>query len=189
MTNEDKDKHEYELIDISFSSAYEIEFEEAAYKVCEEFPSSHNEEEKKALIRCDSDGVPMGRSKEEIKMREKLIKEFYAQWISAHPDKKVWNKNLNSYILVKFASINETYSKAARTYESTKAVFRLTEILENAELTSQQAPKPHNKNQKPFSRMLIMNYEGIKLTVGYQRKTSENVQYSITAPNNEKSHP
>lgn len=184
-----EDKYEYELIDISFSYTYEVEFEETPYKVCEDFPSSHNEEGKDTVICCDNDGVPMGRSRDDIKKREKLIKEFYAQWISVHPDKKVWNKKLNSYILVKFTSINETYSKAARTYESTKAVFRLTEILENAELVSQQAPKPHNKNQKPFSRMLIMIYEGIKLTVGYQRKTSENVQYSITAPNNEKSHP
>lgn len=184
-----EDKYEYELIDISFSSPYDIEIEEIPYKVCEDSPSSHNEEENKTITRCDNDGIPMGRTKEEIKKREKFIKEFYAQWISAHPDKKVWNKNLNSYILVKFTSINETYSKAARSYESTKAVFRLTEILENAELVSQQTPKPNNKNQKPFSRMLIMIYEGIKLTVGFQRKTSENVQYSITAPNNEKSHP
>lgn len=184
-----EERYEYELIDISFSSPYEIEIENITYKVCEDSPSSHNEDENKTITRCDNDGIPMGRTKEEIKKREKFIKEFYAQWISAHPDKKVWNKNLNSYILVKFTSINETYSKAARSYESTKAVFRLTEILENAELVSQQTPKPNNKNQKPFSRMLIMIYEGIKLTVGFQRKTSENVQYSITAPNNEKSHP
>lgn len=182
-------KYEYELIDIFFSSKYEIEEDVVASEVCEEQPSIQYAEESSNAICYDNDGIPMGRSRDEIKKREKLIKDFYAQWISAHPDKKVWNKNLNSYILVKFTSINETYSKAARTYESTKAVFRLTEILENAELMSQQAPKPHNKNQKPFSHLLIMSYEGIKLTVGYQRKTSENVQYSITAPNNEKSHP
>ena len=33
--------------------------------------------------------IPKGRTKEDIKAREKLIKDFYAQWISEHPDKKV----------------------------------------------------------------------------------------------------
>lgn len=107
---------------------------------------------------------------------------FYANWISENPEKKVWNRNLNGYILVKFISINETYEKAARTYDSTKAVFRLTEILENAQLVSEQPTKASNKNQKSFSKILIMNYNGVKLTVGYQTKTQENVQYSITVP-------
>lgn len=33
--------------------------------------------------------IPKGRTKDDIKIREKLIKDFYAQWISEHPDKKV----------------------------------------------------------------------------------------------------
>lgn len=89
---------------------------------------------------------------------------------------------LNDYILVKYISINETYEKTSRTYESTKAVFRLTEILENAILVSEQPSKNNNKNQKSFSKILIMAHEKIKLTVGFQTKTSENVQYCITVP-------
>lgn len=76
--------------------------------------------------------IPTGRTKEDIKAREQLIKDFYANWISEHPDKKVYNLALGRNICVKFLSINETYEKAARSYESTLAVFRLTEILQNA---------------------------------------------------------
>lgn len=44
--------------------------------------------------------IPEGRSKEEIKVREKIIKDFYAKWIAENPEKKVWNNNLQDYIYV-----------------------------------------------------------------------------------------
>ena len=74
--------------------------------------------------------IPTDCSREAIKIREKIIKDYYAQWISEHPDKKIWNKNLGAYIHIKFLSINETYEKASRRYESTLAVLNLTEVLE-----------------------------------------------------------
>ena len=33
--------------------------------------------------------IPAGTRKEDIKVREKIIKDFYAKWISEHPDKKI----------------------------------------------------------------------------------------------------
>ena len=30
--------------------------------------------------------IPAGTRKEDIKAREKIIKDFYAKWISEHPD-------------------------------------------------------------------------------------------------------
>ena len=51
--------------------------------------------------------IPTGHTKEDIKAREKLIKDFYAQWIAEHPEKKVWNRSLGAFINVKFLSINE----------------------------------------------------------------------------------
>ena len=50
--------------------------------------------------------IPKGNSREEVKIRERLIKDFYAGWIAKNPEKKVWNENLQDYILVKFLSIN-----------------------------------------------------------------------------------
>ena len=170
----------YELIGLSIEVPYELDVEEAASMVCEDTPTQIVE--KAPEIECDAEGIPMGRSKEEIKIREKLIKDFYAKWIGDNPTKKVWNKTLNNYIVVKYLSINETYNKAARSYESTKAVFRLSEILEKALFVEELPTKPNNNNQKGFSKMIIMRHGNVKLTVGCQRTTSENVQYSITVP-------
>ena len=126
--------------------------------------------------------IPTGYTKDEIKVREKIIKDFYAQWISRHPEKKIWNKNLKAFIHVKFLSINETYEKASRNIESTQAVFRLTEILECAVLVGEQPAKRNNRNQKQFEKILLMQYEKIKLTVGLQRSNQDLVQYCITVP-------
>ena len=90
--------------------------------------------------------IPVGRTKEDIKAREQIIKEFYAHWIGEHPDKKVLNVVLGKYICVKFLSINETYEKASRSYESTLAVFKLTEILQNATLI-EELPAKRNRRK------------------------------------------
>ena len=128
---------------------------------------------------CD---IPKGRTKEEIKAREKLIKDFYAQWISEHPEKKIWNNNLGAFIHVKFLSINETYEKAARNYESTLAVFRLTEILESAVMIGEKATNRMTRNQKQFEKLIVLKHGKVKLTVGLQRSTQDMVQYCITVP-------
>ena len=72
--------------------------------------------------------IPKGSTREDIKARKKIIGDFYASWIEAHPDKKVWNKSLRAYIHVKFQSINETKGHAALSVESTLAVFCLTNL-------------------------------------------------------------
>jgi hypothetical protein len=126
--------------------------------------------------------IAKGRTKEEIKSREKLIKDFYAQWIAEHPDKKVWNRSIGAFIHVKFLSINETCEKAARGYESTLAVFRLTEILENAVVIDVKPANRKTRNQKQFEKLIIMRYGDVKLTVGLQRSNNELVQYCVTVP-------
>ena len=128
------------------------------------------------------DYIPKGRTKDDIKAREKLIKDFYSQWISEHPEKKIWNNNLGAFIHVKFLSINETYEKAARNYESTLAVFRLTEILEKAVIIGEKATNRMTRNQKQFDKLIILKHGEVKLTVGLQRSTQEMVQYCITVP-------
>ena len=39
--------------------------------------------------------IPAGTRKEDIKAREKIIKDFYAKWISEHPDKKMRRNRQN----------------------------------------------------------------------------------------------
>lgn len=36
--------------------------------------------------------IPAGNSRDEIKLRDKAIKDFYASWNAEHPDKKKWNR-------------------------------------------------------------------------------------------------
>ena len=126
--------------------------------------------------------IPTGRAKEDIKIRERIIKDFYAQWIAGHPEKRIFNVTLGKYICVKSLSINETYEKASRSYESTLAVLGLTEILQNAKLISELPAKRNTKNQKQFEKLLMMQHENIKLTVGVQRSNQDLVQYCITVP-------
>ena len=126
--------------------------------------------------------IPQGRTKEDIKAREKIIKDFYAKWIAEHPTKQIHNRSLGRVINVKFLSINETYEKAARSYESTLAVLRLSEVLQNAVLVGEQPAKRNTRNQKQFEKLLVMQYGNIKLTVGLQRSNQDLVQYCITVP-------
>lgn len=125
--------------------------------------------------------IPSGNSKEEVKLREQIIKDFYAGWIAENPDKKVWNDDLNDFILVKYLSITETAEKAARQYESTLAVLKLSELLRKSKKVAEVPPKKGTKNQKPFIKMIIMQLDNIKMTVGLQKTTGDKVQYCITA--------
>lgn len=68
---------EYELLDIEWDLKYDFSQEMPLRQVKdgEEEPESPKEE---CIIQYDETGIPMGRRREEIKIREKLIKDFYA---------------------------------------------------------------------------------------------------------------
>lgn len=172
---------EYELIDFTIETGDEKSL--SVNRVVHD----NSEVDYNTTIEYDEQGIPKGFSKAEIKQREKIIKDFYAKWIQCNPSKKIWNDSLSDYIHVKFASINETFAKASRTYESTCAIFRLDEILKTAIVIEEHTVK-HNKNQKVYEKMLEMKaLEKVKLTVGLQRTSQEFVQYCISVPTNEKS--
>ena len=86
------------------------------------------------------------------------------------------------FIHIKFISINETYEKAARKYDSTLAVFSLTEILENAVKVGEKPTDPNTRNQKSYEKMIVLKHGEVKLMVGLQRSSREIVQYCITVP-------
>ncbi len=113
--------------------------------------------------------IPKGRSKEDIKSREQIIKDFYAQWIAENPTKQIMNIFLKKHIKVKFLSINETYEKASRNYESTVAVLRLSDILQNAILVDEKPAKRNTRNQKQFEKLLILKLGNIKRLSGFTR--------------------
>lgn len=123
--------------------------------------------------------VPRGTSREDIILRRQIIKDFYASWCAEHPDKKVWNQSLQAYIHVKFQSINETAGHAALSYESTVAVTHLSEVLANAVPAGNLPRKYNDKNQKPYSKMILMRWNKCRLIIGLQKSTGEYVQYYV----------
>ena len=126
--------------------------------------------------------IPKGSTREDIKARKKIIGDFYARWNAENPQKRVFNASLNDYIYVKFHSLNETRGHASGTYESTKAVFNLSKILKKAVLVEEKPKKKEDNNQRLFSKILVMRYRHVKLTVGYQVSKGHYVQYWITVP-------
>lgn len=84
-----------------------------------------------------------------------------------------------------FVSITETCTHASRSYLSSLAVLQLDAILTNTKRVSTMRAKL-NGNQKPFEKMILMQYEivgigVVKMTVGVRRRSHEKVQYCITA--------
>ena len=133
--------------------------------------------------------IPEGNTLDEIKERERIIREFYHEWKEKNPLQRKYNLALKEYINIRMVSIVETSEHAAKSYLSTLAVLQLDAILLGAKKISIKKVKPNNKNQQPFERMMIMEYElvgigTVKMTVGVRRRTQEKVQYCITAISN-----
>ena len=133
--------------------------------------------------------IPEGNTLDEIKERERIIREFYHEWKERNPLQRKCNLALKEYINIRMVSIVETSEHAAKSYLSTLAVLQLDAILVGAKKVSIKKVKPNNKNQQPFERMMIMEYElvgigTVKMTVGVRRRTQEKVQYCITAISN-----
>ena len=124
--------------------------------------------------------IPQGNTPEDNKARRQIIKDYFAKWIKANPGKMVWNKSLKAYICVKGLSINEILGHAPRSVEATNAQFHLTEILSEATLVDQWPPKHGDKNQKAFSKMLLLRWKQCRLLVGFQTSKKEYVLYYLS---------
>ena len=138
------------------------------------------------LVEIRPEDVPVGDTVEDRRCRNRLIRQFYFQWMGKHEDRKVFNKSLDDYINIKYISVNETAGHASLRYLSTLAVFQLDAILPNAVLKDSKPANPKTKNQKGFKRMLIMEYNCpaiglVRLTVGQKASDDSKVQYCITA--------
>ena len=133
--------------------------------------------------------IPEGNTLDDVKQREQIIRDFYREWKENNPSQRKYNLSLKDYINIRMISIVETSEHAAKNYLSTLAVLQLDAILVGAKKVSIKKTKPGNKNQQPFERMMIMEYEmigigAVKMTVGIRRRTQEKVQYCITAISN-----
>lgn len=149
--------------------------------------SEFNEDESRdEYLEIRPEDVPVGDTVEDRRTRNRLIRQFYFQWMSKHEDRKVFNTSLDDYIHIKYISVNETAGHASLRYLSTLAVLQLDAILPNAVLKDRKPVNPKTKNQKGFKRMLIMEYNCpaiglVRLTVGQKGSDGSKVQYCITA--------
>ena len=147
-------------------------------------------------MELDKSGIASGDTKEAKKQRKQFIIDFYGKWITANPEKRLYNKSLKAFIEVRFLSLEETAGHASLNYKSTVAVTFLSEVVENATAQKDkegnviaELPRPNVKNQSRFSKLFIMKYEKsdfgkIKLTVGELRGSGQKIQYCITAIEN-----
>lgn len=129
--------------------------------------------------------IPMNNSTESIRVRERIIRDFYREWKEKNPSQRKYNLALKDYINIRMVSIVETSEHAAKSFLSTLAVLQLDAILSGAKKVAIRKVKEGNKNQKPFEAMMIMEYDlsfigKVKMTVGVRRRTKEKVQYCIT---------
>ena len=147
-------------------------------------PECHNESLADAVIRPED--VPMGDSTEDRRERQEIIKKFYYYWKKAHPELCMYNADLAENIYINHTSLVETAGRASLTYLSTLAVLQLDAILQNAKLSFVDKPKPGNKQQSKFEKMIGMEYScpgigDVQLMVGVRKRDKTKIQYCITA--------
>ena len=124
--------------------------------------------------------IPQGSTREDIKVRRQIIKDFYAEWIATHPEKRVWNRSLKAYIVVKNISTNEALGHAPRYADATLAQLQLSTVLAEAVYIENRPPKYGDKNQKSFSKMFFLRWQVSRVVVGLQTTTKDYVLYCIS---------
>lgn len=136
--------------------------------------------------------IPTGNTDNDRTLRAEIITKFYKIWGENNPARKMYNHNLKDYINIRQVSVTETARHAAKSYLSTLAVLQLDTILQLAKKVRIVNTKPHDKNQKPFEKIIKMEYElagigKVSLTVGIHRpnrdKVKDKIQYCITVIN------
>lgn len=176
---------EYELIDISITQTYDIEGEE-----CFKLLSVHDDENADATdvkpdIQYDADGIPMGQSMEEVRMRERLISQYLHEWTEKNPERRIFNHSLNDFIFIRGKSVAEMMQHSSKRYLSTCAVLHFEVLLASANLIDEVPTKPGNGKQAEFDHMLVMSYDHhvfgtVKITVGVKKSNAQHIQYGMT---------
>lgn len=142
----------------------------------------------------DENGIPKGKSMEEIRERERILSQFLHQWSTSQSgERKIHNINLNEDIFIVGKSVAEIIQHSAKRYLSTLAVFHLEEVISHASPVRRIAVKQGNGKQAEFSHMLLMVYQKdglgtIKVTVGVRFRKQKDapdvlpkkIEYGIT---------
>ena len=131
--------------------------------------------------------IPRNNSPLNQSKRRKAILKFFEEWLTVHPNAKVYNNSLKDYIHIdRKLSADETSHWSSRRYPSTVLVLNhFDEILRYAKRTGEAEPKSRTGSGK-FSKLVLLerSVKGVgkaKLTVGIRKDDGRKVQYCITA--------
>lgn len=176
----------FELLDIEWHLKYELPESQLSSLYVKD-----GNDETVSSIEYDAEGIPLGQGIEEIRIRQKMIGDFFRLWKETHDQHEIFNQDLKENILVRSISVIEACQHSAKSYISTKAAFMFETILREAKKVSTTKPKVGNKNQQNFSDMLILVFESeelgtVRLTVGVRKRTGDKIQYGISARQQEK---
>ena len=103
-----------------------------------------------------SNGIPTGRTRQDIKARHAIITRFYREWRQQHPLQRVYNVHLRDYVNVRSVSARETAEKASLRHRSTLAALQFEAVLAQARKVGTVPPKPGNKRQGAFKEIIII---------------------------------
>jgi len=179
---------EYELIGIEWELQYDLSDASPIRIVKDE---SDQKDSSQPTIVYDENGIPMGHSIEEIRIRQEIIQRFWSEWRENHTVQEIYNEKIQEPILLRSISLAEAKEHSAKSYKSTLAIMQMDEVLSKASPVGRTSVKQGNKNQAEFSEMLIMVYRRsdlgtIKVTVGVRHKFSKEspsvkVQYGMSS--------
>ena len=170
----------YELVDITFENPYPQMEEEGHFFVREDEPTQP-EEKPEIVIEYDADGIPMGGSRDEMQIRREKIHQHIQQWRTDHAETPyIYNKDLKENVKINQLFLLESVAHSAYSYQSTKAVLGMEEVITEAKFVCKVKAKD-NSNQKPFKEMMILRYHSsllgtVKITIGIRKRTQEKVQ-------------
>ena len=60
--------------------------------------------------------IPEGKTIDDIKARETIIRNYYREWKAKNPSQRKFNLSLKEYINIRMVSIIETSEHAAKSY-------------------------------------------------------------------------
>ena len=93
--------------------------------------------------------IPEGKTIDDIKAREAIIRDFYREWKTKNPSQRKYNISLKDYINIRMVSIIETSEHAAKSYLSTLAVLQLDSILNSHWSKESVCQEAQTGQQKP----------------------------------------
>lgn len=125
--------------------------------------------------------IPTGNSREEVYIRRAIIVETLSPLIGTSVPCSAFD---GKDVEILYNSVDETATRASRSYESTLAALRLAESLRKSSLVRTDIPKDKQKKKMYFMKIYELkatldNLGEVKIIVG-ERKNKRIIHYCIS---------